>query len=188
MESKHRTGKCEMYKGTICAPYIQDNVLIFVEDGGEKRQLFIEQKLKFGYDVMSPNLTKSCLSTALPLWCHHHFPQCSLVNSKAEPKSICKSECNLIQSKDCKAEYNIRGKAQSSEDDLFPDCQKLPDEDPLQTNCVSIKRHVMSLQPGDYFVQCDYCHIGRTTLFETAFTVAEIFTTNFHLFKNPFII
>lgn len=149
--SKQSSGKCEMYKGEICAPYIQDNVLIFVEEAVEKQQVFIEKTLKFGYAAMKPNLTKSCGSAALPLWCHHHFPQCSLVNSKGEPKSICKSECNRIQSKECKAEYNERKKAQSSDGDLFPDCNLLPDEDPLQKNCVSIKRYVPSIV-GNYVV------------------------------------
>ena len=150
--SKQRVGKCEMYKGTRCRPYIQDNVLIFVDRGRQKSQEFIEMKLQFGYDHMFENLTKSCKSAALPLWCHHHFPQCSVANAKAEPKSLCKSECNIIQSDDCKAEYDEtkQESSQSSEDDLFPNCKLLPSEDPLQSNCVSIKRYVPSLRTGKY--------------------------------------
>lgn len=139
-----------MYRGTICAPYIQDNIPIFVEDGIKKSQDFIETKLKFGYQHMIANLSKACRPAALPLWCHHHFPTCSVVNSIAEPKSICKSECGLIESQYCKVEYDGTRKAsyQPSEDDLFPDCKSLPSEGPLQMNCVSIKRHVTTLQSG----------------------------------------
>ena len=119
-----------------------------MENGPQKNQDFIETKLTIGYKYMSANLTKSCRPLALPLWCHHHFPTCSVVNSKAEPKPICRSDCNLIQNHYCKALYNETRKTslQSSEDDLFPQCKLLPKENPSRTNCVSIK----SVQPGKF--------------------------------------
>ena len=140
-----------MYRGTICASYIQDNVLIFVEKGTENSQEFIETKLKFGYQHMVSNFSKSCRPLALPLWCYHNFPACTVVNSKAEPKPICKSECNLIQSSYCKVEYDGPA-SRNFEDDLFPDCKRLPNEDPSQMNCVSLKRHVTSLTPGKFLI------------------------------------
>ena len=166
-----------MYKGTICAPYIQDNVHVFVERGVRKSQTFMEEKLTFGYQYMSPNLSKSCSPAALPLWCYHHFPPCTLVNSKRQAKPICKSECERIERQDCKKEYDEKKKAdkaekktssQNSEDDLFPDCKLLPNENPFQsTTCVSIKRHVTSLQTGKSFLVSHQFFRGNATANET---------------------
>ena len=143
-----------MYEGTICTPYVQDNVHVFVERGVGKSQAFIEAKLTFGYQHMSANLSKSCSPAALPLWCHHHFPPCTLVNFKLKTKPICRSECERIESQECKKEYDEKGASfRSSENELFPNCKLLPRENPFQsTTCVSIRRHVTTLQTGKSFL------------------------------------
>lgn len=107
-----------------------------------KSQDFIEVKLKFGFEKMKANMTKSCQSVALPLWCNYHFPACNIADSKTQPKSICRSDCQIIEKKSCKDEYKQR---KSSEDDLFPDCNLLPNdvENRSQKNCISIKQHMV---------------------------------------------
>ena len=137
-------GKCEPYRGTICSPYI--STLIFVDtQKTENSQQFIEQKLSFGYSAIRPNLSDSC--KPLPLWCHQNFPECTIINSKAEPKRVCKVDCELITEKDCKTEYSLSRQSQSNGDDLFPDCSILPKK-ATNGNCISLSsRHLPDL-PG----------------------------------------
>ena len=87
----------------------------------------------------------------MPLWCHHNFPECTIINSKAEPKKMCKGDFELITEKDCKTEYSLsrHGQSQSNGDDLFPDCSILPKKK-TNGNCISLSsRHLPDIaQPG----------------------------------------
>ena len=136
------TGKCELYKGKICSPYISDSSFVFVDVKERKNnQDFIEQKLSVANTAMISMLSNSCKP----------FPDCSTINSKAEPKMICKNECQQIMTKHCKAEYILAkrlGKSGDSKDDIFPNCNTLPKNN-RKGMCFSLTRHVLPpINPG----------------------------------------
>lgn len=129
-----------MYRGKVCSPYITDGTYIYVDtQKTTSSQDFIEKKLSVGFIEMNKLLSNSCKSYSLPFLCHYHFPECSMGRT---PKMICKNECELVKTKYCKTEYKLAGigHSNSSEDDLFPDCNTLP-KGTGRTNCISLGRH-----------------------------------------------
>ncbi|XP_032873651.1 tyrosine-protein kinase transmembrane receptor ROR2-like isoform X3 [Amblyraja radiata] len=132
-------GFCQRYRGVTCARFIKDDN-IYVESLDMQEE--IENQIIAGQNanVTSIMLSDQCSQFAFPAFCHFVFPLCDEDSSVLKPRELCRTECDILESYLCSAEYvYARSNPFILQQIQLPNCEDLPlPESPESANCLGI--------------------------------------------------
>ncbi|XP_074593104.1 tyrosine-protein kinase transmembrane receptor Ror-like isoform X2 [Brevipalpus obovatus] len=119
-------GSCEPYRGSACSQYL-GNGSIFVRSPGS--QAIIERKISEVFSVIktSKDVSPQCHRFAIPSLCYYSFPLCDAHSETIRPRTVCRDECEMLQTEICHQEYTL-GKRHSTitQANILPTCGDLP--------------------------------------------------------------
>lgn len=72
------------------------------------------------------DVSPQCHKYAIPSLCFFAFPPCEPGNDKAEPRSVCRDECELLEHSLCRMEYSIAKRHPLiGQQNILPVCENL---------------------------------------------------------------
>ncbi|XP_052264611.1 inactive tyrosine-protein kinase transmembrane receptor ROR1-like isoform X2 [Dreissena polymorpha] len=125
---------CQLHRSTVCATHV-GNKTIHVTS--RYAQGLREDRVVTALGVIgnSNDLSESCGKYAIPSICHYSFPQCEEGSQDAQPRMICKDECEMLENHICREEYITAKHHQLIDKSVLPICQDLPD---YGTPCIRV--------------------------------------------------
>ncbi|XP_041360265.1 tyrosine-protein kinase transmembrane receptor Ror-like isoform X2 [Gigantopelta aegis] len=132
------SGFCQIYRGSTCSKFV-GNMSIYVNS--KFTQSRREERFIAAFAVIgsSSHLSTQCQEYAIPSLCFHAFPLCMEGGENAEPRQICKDECEVLENDVCRTEYVLAKRHPLIGNSLLPNCEKLAESGtPKGDNCIRI--------------------------------------------------
>ncbi|PAV84686.1 hypothetical protein WR25_02240 [Diploscapter pachys] len=174
---KYRVGDCVPYRGEACRQFLTGRHIMMTNESREE-MYDIDRNLRAAMMFINnreSNISQKCRQISQAVACHHTYKLCEGASS-SKIISICKRDCNRIQTELCPAEFDLAVRNDlvgNRPSDLFPHCSQLANS---QTDCVSVLDLTQTMSPVSEPPRghlTHWCYVGNGKSYEGTVAVTE---------------
>ncbi|KAG7166487.1 Inactive tyrosine-protein kinase transmembrane receptor ROR1-like [Homarus americanus] len=155
-EKEGGQGYCQVYRGATCSGFIA-NRSIYIYSARHLADM--EKRLTTAITVISHSndLSAKCEDYAIKSLCYAALPLCNENLPEAEPRQLCREECEILVNDVCRMEYVIAKQHQLIGQRLpIPECEELsPITSPDHLSCIRLG---VQSEP---LVEDEKCYLGN---------------------------